>query len=131
MPDHFHLLLTVDTGITLERAVQFIKGGFSFRAGREFGIGSPIWQKGFSDRRIWGFDDFERIRNYIHKNPVKQLLVHEADQYPYSSAHNGFELDPAPIYLNPKLLTAAIRVAKGMPDKASRDAVLRAFSRAG
>src|SRR2546426_851524 len=74
MPDHFHLLLTVDTGITLERAVQFIKGGFSFRAGREFGIGSPIWQKGFSDRRIWGFDDFERIRNYIHKNPVKQPL---------------------------------------------------------
>jgi REP element-mobilizing transposase RayT len=38
MPDHFHLLITVGSGITIERAVQFIKGGFAFRAGREFGI---------------------------------------------------------------------------------------------
>lgn len=30
MPDHFHLILT-PTGITLERAMQCIKGGFSFQ----------------------------------------------------------------------------------------------------
>jgi putative transposase len=30
MPDHFHLILT-PTGITLERAMQFVKGGFSFQ----------------------------------------------------------------------------------------------------
>jgi REP-associated tyrosine transposase len=30
MPDHFHLLITPE-GITLERAMQLIKGGFSFR----------------------------------------------------------------------------------------------------
>ena len=29
MPDHFHAILT-PTGITLKRAVQFMKGGFSF-----------------------------------------------------------------------------------------------------
>jgi putative transposase len=34
MPDHFHLLLTVDSGMTIEKAVQFVKGGFAFRAGR-------------------------------------------------------------------------------------------------
>jgi putative transposase len=33
MPDHFHLLLTVGSEICIERAVQFIKGGFAFRAG--------------------------------------------------------------------------------------------------
>ncbi|MGC1372214.1 MAG: transposase [Candidatus Sulfotelmatobacter sp.] len=33
MPDHFHLLLTVGSELTIERAVQFIKGGFAFRAG--------------------------------------------------------------------------------------------------
>ena len=31
MPDHFHLLLTPGQDITVERAMQFIKGGFSFR----------------------------------------------------------------------------------------------------
>ena len=131
MPDHFHVLLTIDTGMTIERAVQFIKGGFSFRAGRELGMRSPVWQKGFSDRRITGVDEFERIRNYIHKNPVKQLLVKEAPQYPYSSAHYGFELDPAPVYLNPKLIAAVFRAAKSLPDKASRDAFFHAVSKAG
>ena len=47
MPDHFHVLLTVDAGMSVERAVQFIKGGFAFRAGKELGMRSPVWQKGF------------------------------------------------------------------------------------
>src|SRR5205807_6704636 len=34
MPDHFHMLITVGHEISIERAVQFIKGGFAFRAGR-------------------------------------------------------------------------------------------------
>jgi len=36
MPDHFHLLITPRE--SLERAMQLIKGGFSFRAKRETGI---------------------------------------------------------------------------------------------
>jgi len=31
MPDHLHALLTPAPEISLERAMQFIKGGFSFR----------------------------------------------------------------------------------------------------
>jgi putative transposase len=30
MPDHFHLLMTVECGMTIEKAVQFIRGGFAF-----------------------------------------------------------------------------------------------------
>jgi hypothetical protein len=52
MPDHVHLLITVGSQITIERAVQFIKGGFAFRAGRECGIRPPIWQKRFSEIRV-------------------------------------------------------------------------------
>ena len=36
MPDHFHLLITPRE--SLARAMQLIKGGFSFRAKREFRI---------------------------------------------------------------------------------------------
>ena len=32
MPNHIHLLLTVPEGLTLERVVQLIKGGFSHEA---------------------------------------------------------------------------------------------------
>src|SRR5207249_10292982 len=38
MPDHFHDLLTIDTGMTIERAVHLIKCGCSFRDGREWGL---------------------------------------------------------------------------------------------
>ena len=31
MPDHIHLLLTPAPEVSLEKAIQFIKGGFSFR----------------------------------------------------------------------------------------------------
>ncbi|HET9406411.1 MAG TPA: transposase [Candidatus Sulfotelmatobacter sp.] len=34
MPDHVHALITPAEQISLERAVQFIKGGFSFRLKR-------------------------------------------------------------------------------------------------
>lgn len=43
MPNHFHLLLTPLE--TLERAMQLIKGGFSFRAKKELGFSGEIWQK--------------------------------------------------------------------------------------
>jgi REP-associated tyrosine transposase len=96
MPNHFHLLLTVDSGMTLERAVQFIKGGFAFQAARAFGLKAPVWQKGFSDHRVLNGDAFHGMRKYIHNNPVKSGLVAEPADFPYSSAHPGFELDPPP-----------------------------------
>jgi len=52
MPDHFHVLITVGVEMTVEKAVQFMKGGFAFRAGRELGFRAPVWQKGFSEIRV-------------------------------------------------------------------------------
>ncbi len=101
MPDHFQALLTVECDMTIERAVQFIKGGFAFRAGHELGFSAPIWQKGFSEVRILDIDAFVRTREYIRNNPVTRGLVDEAAQFAYSSAHPGFELDPAPQWLKP------------------------------
>ncbi len=34
MPDHVHLQLSVNEGMSIEKATQFIKGGFSYRARR-------------------------------------------------------------------------------------------------
>ena len=56
MPEHFHILIT--PVVTLERAVQFIKGGFSFRVKKELQSGMEVWQRGFSDHRIRDLQDF-------------------------------------------------------------------------
>ena len=99
MPDHFHALIT-PIG-SLERAVQFIKGGFSFRAKKELGSNMEIWQKGFSDHRIRDAEDYEQHVRYIHFNPIRKHLCEEPEEYPHSSAHPGFELDAPPQGLKP------------------------------
>jgi len=71
--------------------------------------------EGFYDARVWEAQDFERMRLYIHDNPVKRRLVTEATEYPYSSAHGGFELDPAPQGLKPTLAGTSYGTAEAMP----------------
>ena len=63
MRDHFHLLLTLGPETTVERAVQFIKGGFSFRAGRELDFHGAVWQRGFSEVRVLDDASFSPTSN--------------------------------------------------------------------
>ena len=46
MPDHVHLLITVKDDMTIEKALQFIKGGFSFRLKKETGYAREVWRRG-------------------------------------------------------------------------------------
>ena len=96
MPEHVHLLLTPATDITLERSIQFIKGGYSHALGVELGRKGEVWQRGFTDHRIRDSEDFENHRSYIHENPVKRGLVESASDYRYCSAYPGFKLDSWP-----------------------------------
>ncbi|HEY5382730.1 MAG TPA: transposase [Acidobacteriaceae bacterium] len=82
MPDHIHLLLTPNE-ITIERAIQLIKGGFSRRLASKL----PIWQRGFTDRRIRDRQDLETNHDYIHHNPIRAKLCQLPEDYPYSSAY--------------------------------------------
>jgi putative transposase len=100
MPDHFHLLLT--PMIALERAIQFIKGGFSFRAKKELVSNMEIWRRGFADHRIRDFEDYDKHLHYIHWNPVKKHLCASPAEYRYSSAFPGWKLDPIPQGLKPQ-----------------------------
>lgn len=99
MPDHIHVILTPRT--SLEKAVQFIKGGFSYRAKKELGSNLEVWQKGFSDHRIRDASDYCIHRIYVQQNPVRKNLCEVAGEYPYSSAYSGFELDLVPQGLKP------------------------------
>jgi putative transposase len=100
MPDHFHLLISPT--ITLERAVQLIKGGFSYRIKKEIGSTAEIWQRGFSDHRIRDAEDYAIHVRYIHLNPARKHLCVAPDEYRYSSAFPGWKLDPIPQRLKPQ-----------------------------
>lgn len=96
LPNHIHLLLTVPEGLTLERAMQLVKGGFSFEAGKLLSIRTPFWQKSFLDRRVRDAAECEKYRNYIHQNPVAAGLVGKAEDFVYSSTNPNFEMDELP-----------------------------------
>ena len=114
MPDHFHLIFTPSA--SLELAVQCIKGGFSFRAKREFKWIGGIWVTGYSDHRIRDDEDFEIHRAYIANNPVKARLVERAEEYLYSSANGSFEIDAFPRRLKPQISSlTSIGAAKAAP----------------
>ncbi len=81
MPDHLHLLITPAESV--EKAVQLVKGGFSFRAKRELDWKGEIWQHGFTDHRIRDEEDWNRHLDYIRENPVRAHLVEESVLYPY------------------------------------------------
>ena len=84
MPDHLHLLMTLPGDIAIEKAMQLIKGGFSYRLKKEFGHQGEVWQRGLSEVRISDEQSFLQHREYIIQNPVKEGLVATAEQYPYS-----------------------------------------------
>ena len=87
MRDHVHLLITVGGDMSIEKAVQLVKGGFSYRANKELGFGGEVWQRGFSDVRIKDEESYESHRRYIYDNPVKARMVDAAEDYPYGSLY--------------------------------------------
>ena len=81
MPDHVHLLLSVGEGVSIEKAVQFIKGGFSYRVKRELGYDGEVWQRGFSEVQVAGGDSVEQHRRYIASNPERAGLVGPGEEF--------------------------------------------------
>ena len=83
MPNHVHLLITVGEDMTVEKAMQLMKGGFSYRLKRELGYAGEVWQRGFSDVRIEDKESLLRHRDYIAQNPVRKGLANSPEEYPF------------------------------------------------
>src|SRR5580700_819984 len=83
MPDHLHLLLTVFDEMTIERAMQLIKGRFSHRLSHELGYQGEVWQRGFTEAQVMNRESLEKHREYIAQNPVKAGMVASADEFPF------------------------------------------------
>lgn len=79
MPDHFHALLTPAPDVSLEKAMQFIKGGFSFRLKSKL----DVWMRGFNESQIMSEEKFMNCVRYIEENPVRRGLASVPQAYPF------------------------------------------------
>ena len=87
MPDHVHLLLTVHDEMTIEKAMQLIKGRFSHRLSHEFGYPGEVWQRGFTEEQVMNRESFDAHREYIAQNPVRAGLAASVDEFPFCFRH--------------------------------------------
>jgi len=83
MPDHIHLLIEVVDDMTIEKAMQLIKGRFSHRLSHEFNYKGEVWQRGFTEVQVMNRESFEMHREYIAQNPVKAGIAASADDFPF------------------------------------------------
>jgi putative transposase len=97
MPDHFHALITPAPDVSLEKAMQFIKGGFSFRLKSKL----DVWMRSFNESQISTEEKFMSCVRYVEENPVRKGLVAAAGEYAFSSAYCG-GMDPMPVHLHGK-----------------------------
>jgi len=100
MPDHLHLLISPVESV--EKSVQLIKGGFSFRAKKELEWNGEIWQPGFTDHRIRDEEDWKRHLVYIRTNPIDAKLAEDIALYEFM----GFPSIEFPRGLKPALTNA-------------------------
>ncbi len=94
MPDHFHVLITPAPDVSLEKAMQFIKGGFSFCLKSRL----DVWMPSFNESQIRTEEKFVNCVRYIEDNPVRRGLVSTPQAHPFGSAAYG-PLEPIPRHL--------------------------------
>jgi len=102
MPNHVHVLFSVDDGQSLGQIVQFLKGGFSHALGVAGFKMKAVWQPGYYDHRVRDAGECLRIRNYIRSNPVRRGLADSPEGYSFSSAGAAARLDEVPEGLKPR-----------------------------
>lgn len=95
MPDHLHIILTPAPDVSLEKAVQFIKGTFSFRLKSKL----DVWTKSFNQTQIKDSQKFHACKTYIEHNPVRKHLCESPDAFPHSSAFPAIAIDSVPAHL--------------------------------
>jgi putative transposase len=94
MPDHFHALIAPAADVSLEKAMQFIKGGFSFRLKDKL----DVWMRSFNESQIMSAEKFVSCVRYIEENPIRRGLASTPRAFQFSSA--GCDgLDPMPVHL--------------------------------
>jgi len=97
MPDHFHALITPAPQVSLEKTLQFIKGGFSFRLKSKH----DEWMRSFNESQVVSEEKFINSLHYIEANPVRRGLAATPNEYRFSSATCG-PLDPMPSHFAQK-----------------------------
>jgi putative transposase len=83
MPDHFHWLLQISAGRSLQQIVASLKGGTAYKINRLRDQHGKVWQAGFHDHAVRREENLQNLAAYLIQNPVRAGLVSHIDDYPF------------------------------------------------
>ena len=97
LPDHFHIIITVERAADYPKIISTIKRYFSKHCDSKYTKDitqsssrikkrySPVWQKRYFEHTIRDEKDYAQKIEYMKYNPVKHGLIDNADDWKYSS----------------------------------------------
>jgi putative transposase len=100
MPDHLHILMSVQGDTTISQIMHDFKSHTAQEINRALGRAGAFWQEGFHDHIIRDERDFKKRINYMHKNPLMSGLIKEMPDYPFSSFRNYYMEDDSMIAMD-------------------------------
>lgn len=86
MPNHYHLLLELDTPEDLSAMMAGLNRAYTHYYHAAYHTAGYLWQGRFKSRPIEKDRYLIACGRYIERNPVRAGIVLEAQEYPYSSA---------------------------------------------
>ncbi|MFH0825609.1 MAG: transposase, partial [Pseudomonadota bacterium] len=75
MPDHYHFIIAPPRGRKIGETVRHINGVFGLQYNRIRGQSGRVFQPDYYDHVVRDDEDYIRIAEYIHNNPVRAGLV--------------------------------------------------------
>ena len=85
MPNHVHVLVSLQERQTLAEIVRLWKGGSAIEINRILKRTGPLWQREYYDRYVRDMDHLHDCMAYIRNNPVKAGLCSQPEDWPFSS----------------------------------------------
>jgi len=100
LPNHYHVLVAVDTLNDVSGTLKLIHGRTSHDWNQEDGLTGKrkVWYK-FSDRLMRNENQLNQTFNYVHYNPVKHGYVKDVQLRQWSSFQR-YEIDRGKDWLN-------------------------------
>jgi REP element-mobilizing transposase RayT len=96
--NHFHLLLLSEKG-QLSDGMRLLSARFTQRINYRDKRDGPIFRGRFTSLSIKSDDHLVRVSRYIHRNPVDAGLVHEPEDWQWSSAAAYLGVQDGPPWL--------------------------------
>jgi putative transposase len=86
MPDHYHVLLSLRAENSISNIIRKVHSLSAQHSRHLTSHRGRVWQRRFYDHVIRDEADWLTKMTYIHGNPVKEGLVANEVDYPWSSA---------------------------------------------